>query len=105
MAVSLFAFVRQSIDALCQAVKRRLRHWTRTDTHDLVPNAVLDMTRCKSELVLENTRKRQKLIVLKRGGKRSTLTGRDQAVLAEYSRPIKEPCPGRKVSSAQESVS
>jgi hypothetical protein len=67
MAYSLFSFIRKSIDAPCQAVERRLRHWTRPENRDLVLNAVLDMTRSKSEVVLENALLRQQLIVLKRG--------------------------------------
>ncbi len=41
MNIPLFSFVRHSIDALCQAVKRRLHHWTKPDNHALVLNTVL----------------------------------------------------------------
>jgi len=41
MDIPLFSFVRHSIDALCQAVKRRLHHWTKPDNHALVLNTVL----------------------------------------------------------------
>ena len=75
MAFSLFSFIRKSIDAPCQAVKRRLRHWTRPKNRDLVLNAVLDVTRSKSELVLENALLRQQLIVLKRGGGKRPCAG------------------------------
>jgi len=80
MDFPLSSFVRRSIDALCQAVKRRLRHWTKPDTHALGLNAVFDMTRSKSELVLENALLRQQLIVLERQVKRPALTWRDRAL-------------------------
>jgi hypothetical protein len=38
----------------------------------------MDLTRIKSELLLENMRLRQQLIVLKRQAKRPTLTWRDR---------------------------
>ena len=41
MNFPLFSFIRHSIDALCQAVKRRLHHWTKPDNHMPVLNTVL----------------------------------------------------------------
>ena len=73
MNFSPFSFVRQSIDSLCQAAKQRLRQWTKPDNHALVLNAAMDLTRSKSELVLENMLLRQQLIVLKRQVKRPAL--------------------------------
>jgi hypothetical protein len=51
----------------------------------------LDLTRSKSELVLENALPRQQLIVLQRQVKRPSLTWRDR-------------CPGRKLPSVREPV-
>ena len=48
---------------LCQAVKQILRQWTKPDNHALIPKAALDLTRSKSELVLENALLRQQLIM------------------------------------------
>ncbi len=46
-------FLRQIVHSLSQAVKQRLRQWTQLDNHTLVLNTVLDLTRPKSELMLE----------------------------------------------------
>jgi putative transposase len=78
--LSPFSFVRQSIDSLCQSAKQRLRLWTKPYNHDLFPNAAIDLTRSKSELVLENMLLRQQLIVLKRQVKRPALTWRDRTL-------------------------
>ena len=80
MSFSPFSFVRKSIDSLCQAAKQRLRRWTKPDSHALVLNAAMDLTRGKSELVLENMLLRQQLIVLKRQGKRPALSWRDRTL-------------------------
>ena len=50
------------------------------DTHSLILNTALDITRSKSELVLENALLRQHLIVLKRQIKRPRLSWRDRAL-------------------------
>jgi putative transposase len=81
MNLPLFSFVRHSIDALVQAVMQRLRQWTKPDKHTLVLNAALDLTRSKSELMLENALLRQQLIVLQRQAKRPALTWRDRTVM------------------------
>jgi putative transposase len=74
----LFLFA-QSIGSLWQAVNRRFRQWTKPISHTPVLDAVLDLTRSKPELVLENALLRQQLIVLKRQIKRPRLTWRDRA--------------------------
>ncbi len=61
------SFLHQRVHSLHQAVKQWLRQWTEPDNHARVLNAALDLTRCKSELVLENALLRQQLIVLERG--------------------------------------
>ena len=81
MNFPLLPFVRQAADAVCQAVKRHLRWWTKPGNHPLVLNAALDLTRSRTELVVENALLRQQLMVLKRRVKRPTLTWRDRAVL------------------------
>ena len=80
MDLNLLSFIRRYLDSLCRAVKRRLRCWTKPDTQSLALNAVLDLGRSKSELVLENALLRQQLIVLQRHVKRPTLTWRDRAL-------------------------
>ena len=84
------SFLRQSVHALCQAVKHLLRRWTKPNSDALVLNAAVDLTRSKTELVLENALLRQQLIVLKRQAKRPALSWRDRALfvlLATRLRP------------------
>lgn len=69
------------VRSLCQTVKQRLQQWTRPDSHALILNAVLDLTRSKSELVLENALLRQQLIVFERQSKRPRLTWRDRSLI------------------------
>ena len=104
MNFSLFAFVRNCIDACCQVAKQRLRQWTKLDNQALALSTALDVTRSRSELVLENMLLRQQLIVLKRKMRRPPLGERDpvlfvllasklrgwkQAVLAEKCHPLR----------------
>lgn len=81
MAIPLFSTVQQSINSLCQAVKRAIRQWTRPDNHGLVFNAVLDLAQPRSELALENALLRQQLIVLQRQVKRPKMTRRDRVLM------------------------
>jgi putative transposase len=80
MSFSPFPFLLRSKDTVCQAVKQRLRLWTKPDNHDLVLNAAMDLTRSKSQLVLENMLLRQQLVVLRRQVKRPALNWRDRAL-------------------------
>jgi len=80
MSSSPLSFVRQSIESVYQAAQQRLCRWAKPDDHDPVLNAAMDLTRTKSELLLENMLLRQQLIVLKRQAKRPTLTWRDRTL-------------------------
>ena len=80
MNIPLFSFVQHGIDSLGQAVKQRLRQWTKPDNHVLTLNTAVDLTR-KSELMLENALLRQQLVVLQRQTKRPALTWRDRTVM------------------------
>ena len=74
-------FLHQIAPSLSQAVIQRLRQWTKPDNHTLALSAALDMTRSKSELILENALLRQQLIVLKRQTKRPKLTWKDRSLI------------------------
>ena len=74
------SFFAQSIGCLWQPVNRWFRQWTKPDNHSLALNTALDLTRSKSELVLENALLRQQLVVLQRQTKRSKLTWRDRVL-------------------------
>ena len=80
MVLNLSSLIRRRLNALRSNVKQRLRRWTKPDNQSLALNAVLDLTRSKSELVLENALLRQQLIVLQRHVKRPALTWRDRAL-------------------------
>jgi putative transposase len=80
MILSLKSLICRRLNALRRNVKQRLRGWTKPDNQSLVLNAVLDLTRTKSELVLENALLRQQLIVLQRYVKRPAVTWCDRAL-------------------------
>ena len=81
MHFALVGFTKCWSDSLCHGVKQRLRQCVRPDSDSLAVGAALDLTRSKSELVLENALLRQQLIVLQRQVKRPALTWRDRALL------------------------
>jgi hypothetical protein len=58
-----------------------VRAWTKPDGHGMRGGAVADMTRSKTELMLENALLRQQLMVLKRQVKRPRLSWRERGVL------------------------
>jgi len=58
------SLIHQLAYSLHQAVEQRLREWARPENHGPAVNAALDLTRCKSELVLVNALLRQQLTVL-----------------------------------------
>jgi putative transposase len=82
-------FLRQIAHTLSQAVTKRLRQWTKPDNHTLAFNAALDLTRSKSELVLENALLRQQLIVLQRQTKRPKLTWKDRSLIVLLSSKLR----------------
>ena len=61
--------------------ERQLRVWTQPTIPSLVFETIADLTRDKSELVLENALLRQQLIVLKRNIKRPKMTDTDRRIL------------------------
>jgi transposase InsO family protein len=72
--------IRRRLNSLRHAAKQLLRRWTKPDNQSLALNAVLDLSRSKSELLLENALLRQQLIVLRRHVKRPAFTWRDRAL-------------------------
>jgi hypothetical protein len=80
MILSLKSLIQARLNGLCRNVKQRLGRWTKPHNQSLALNVVLDLTRSKSELVLENALLlRQQLIVFQRHVKRPALTRRDRA--------------------------
>ncbi len=80
MVLNLLSLIRRRLNALRSNVKQHLRRWTKPDNQSLALNAILDLTRTKSELVLENALLRQQLIVLQRHVKPPALSWRDRAL-------------------------
>jgi hypothetical protein len=80
MNFPLHSLVLRGKDTPWQAVKQRIRLWMKPDNQDLVLNAAMDLTRTKSELLLENMLLRQQLIVLKRQVKRPALSWRNRTL-------------------------
>jgi hypothetical protein len=81
MDFACFGFIQCWLYSLYHGVNQRLRQCVRPDSGSLAVGAALDLTRSKSELVLENALLRQQLIVLQRQVKRPALTWRDRALL------------------------
>ena len=79
MVLTLLSLVQRRIDSFCQTEK--IRQGIKPDTRQLVFSAIVDLTRPKSELVLENALLRQQLIVLQRQKMRPALTGRDRVTM------------------------
>ena len=77
---SLFNLMRQILGSRCQILLQPVRRWTKPDNHAPIPNAALDLTRSRSELMLENALLRQHLIVLQRQVKQPKLTWSDRAL-------------------------
>jgi hypothetical protein len=68
-------FLLQPVRSLWQSIKRSIQQWVEPDNHSPVVNAALDLTRSKSEFMIENALLRQQLAVLNCQVKRPQLTG------------------------------
>jgi len=95
----LFTFA-QNIGPLWQAVKRWFRQWTKPINDTLVLSTVLDLTRSRLKLMLENALLRQQLIVLKRQTKRPKLTWRDRTLFVLLSSKLRtwKKCAGNRAA-------
>jgi len=82
-------FIRQTVHSLSQAIIHRLRQWTHPDNHSPIWNAALDLTRSKSELLLELALLRQQLTILQRQSKRPKLTWRDRSLIVLLSSKLR----------------
>ncbi|MBV5347456.1 helix-turn-helix domain-containing protein [bacterium] len=59
-------------------LQERIKHWTKPATSVLIIGALSDLTRSRTDLVVENALLRQQLIVLNRQVKRPQLTNLDR---------------------------
>ena len=69
------SFLHLHSRSLWQSIKQAIRQWVKPDNHSPALNAALDLSRSKSELILENALLRQQLIIYQRETKRPKITG------------------------------
>lgn len=78
---SLRQELRQGFIFILQRVEQRLKRWSQPTNSSLLLGTIIDMTRSKSELIVENAFMRQYLIILSRQTKRPVLTSSDIRLL------------------------
>ena len=66
--------------------QQHLKHWAKPATLSLISGVLSDLTRSRSDLIVENALLRQQLIVLHRQVKRPLLTRRDRFILVPLAR-------------------
>ena len=66
-------------------LKERIKHWTKPVSSVLIIGILSDLTRSRTDLLVENALLRQQLIVLKRQIKRPQLTNPDRFRLVYLS--------------------
>ncbi len=80
MLTMMLNSVQRFVDSAVQAIRHRVARWTKPANSSLISGTVVDLTRSKAELVVENTLLRQQLIVLQRTVKRPRVTSTDRAL-------------------------
>jgi hypothetical protein len=81
MDITCFALIHCWLLTLCYSTKQCLRNWVRPRGDSLALGMALDLTRSKTQLVLENLLLRQQLIVLQPQVKRPALSWQDRTLL------------------------
>ena len=81
----LYQALTQCFLRIGKHLEQRFKRWSQPIHAGLLPGTISDLTRSKSELILENAFLRQQLIVLHRQTKRPILTGRDRGLLVLLS--------------------
>ena len=82
----MFSAIWNACKSTFNRVKATIKQWTKPATVTLAAGAVQDLSRSKSDLVVENAILRQKLIVLKRSVKRPNFTNDDRTRLTLLAR-------------------
>ena len=77
------------IDNLLLWLQQRIKHWTKPAAAVLISGLLTDVTRSRSDLIVENALLRQQLIVLHRQIKRPQLTNRDRKLFVLLARLTK----------------
>jgi hypothetical protein len=65
---------------------QKIKQWAKPTTPSLISGVISDLTRSRSDLIVENALLRQQLIVLNRQMKRPLLTRRDRFLLVLLAR-------------------
>ena len=69
----MISLICQCFEHILNAVAQHIQRWVKPNNPSLFADAALDLTRSKTELILENAFLRQQLIVLNRQVKRPAL--------------------------------
>ncbi len=77
----MISFLRQCFEYILIDVTQHIQQWVKPNNPSLFADATLDLTRSKTELILENAFLRQQLIVLNRPVKRPALKPRERILL------------------------
>jgi putative transposase len=77
----VISHLSQFLSRLLPATRQRLRDLVKPDNYALAANVMADLTRSKTELILENAFLRQQLIILDRQVKRPLARPRERALL------------------------
>ncbi|MCP4429224.1 MAG: hypothetical protein GY803_32475 [Chloroflexi bacterium] len=85
----MFSSIWNACKSIFKHVKNTVKQWTKPTTATLAVGAVQDLSRSKSDLVVENAILRQQLIVLKRSVKRPNFTSGDRTRLTLLARLTK----------------
>jgi len=77
----VISLICQCFEHVLNAVTQHIQRWVKPDNPSLFADAALDLTRSKTELMLENAFLRQQLIVLNRQVKRPALKPHERVLL------------------------
>jgi putative transposase len=84
--LGILTFITRLTGLCLQSLHQLFVDWTQPDTPSLLLGTVTDLSRSKSELVVENAFLRQHLIILRRQVKRPALTKTDRMILVLLAR-------------------
>lgn len=85
----VFISIKQRVCFSFHVIQQRFSSWIKPSTTSLALGTFVDMTRGKSELLVENALLRQQLIILRRQIKRPTYRKRDRLLLVLLARMVR----------------
>jgi len=78
---AVISLICQCLEHILNTVAKHIQRWCKPDNPSLFANAALDLTRSKTELILENAFLPQQLIVLNRQVKRPALKPHERVLM------------------------